>query len=81
MDEECGTHDGQETATQDFVGETCRKETTWDTWHRWEISRLLKLVLKKEDVELKLDPWQVVGFCEWGNKLSGSTKYGNSITS
>jgi len=85
MDEERGTHGGQEITTQEFDGETCRNETTWDTWHRWEINSPLKLVLKKEDVRLKLGPcgsrWQVVGFCERGNELSGSTKYGNFITS
>jgi len=83
MDEERGTHGGQEISTQDFDGETCREETTWETWHRWEINRLLKLVLKKEDVGLKLDPrgsrWQVVGFCEQGNELSGSIKHGNFV--
>jgi hypothetical protein len=33
MDEERGTHGRQEISTQDFDGETCRKETTWDTWY------------------------------------------------
>ena len=32
MDEERSTHGGQEIPTQDFDGETRRKETTWDTW-------------------------------------------------
>jgi hypothetical protein len=30
MDEERGTQGGQEISTQDFYGETCSKETTWD---------------------------------------------------
>lgn len=46
-DEERGTHGGLEIPTQDMDEETCRKETTWDTWHRWDINTLPTLVLKK----------------------------------
>jgi hypothetical protein len=51
MDEERDTHGGQEISTQDFDVEACRKETNWDTWHRWKIDRLPKLVLPGTGIE------------------------------
>jgi hypothetical protein len=30
MNEERDTHGGEEICTQDFNGETCRKETSWE---------------------------------------------------
>ena len=36
MGEACSAYGGGERPIQDFGGETCGKETTWETRRRWE---------------------------------------------
>lgn len=76
----CSMHGGEDEMVRAFGGDTWRKESTWNPWHRWNNNNIIKLDLQSsmgKHVWINLanivkteNPavGEVVGSCEDGNE-------------